>query len=107
MLKNNLKKAYKTTKTANAILTEAGGVMLKSSLHTAKEIAKLYKDAGSKVFSSGKVMVKKTVQLTLANQKELLKTSSHALKEVAQTLREVEPKSEEKEEMTIDDVLKD
>ncbi|MEL6657356.1 MAG: hypothetical protein AAFY48_07720 [Bacteroidota bacterium] len=102
---NNLKKAYQTTKEANAILAEAGGVMLKSSFSTAKQIAILYRDAGYKAFSFGKGMVKKTVELTVANQKELLKTSGNALKEVAQSLREVEPEAEEKKDLTIDDVL--
>lgn len=104
---NNLKKAYKTTKAANAILTEAGGVMLKTSFRTAKEIAKLYRDAGFKALSFGKGMVTKTVELTIANQKELIKTSGTALKEVAQSLREREPEVEEKKEVTIDDLLND
>ena len=104
---NNFRKAYKTTKAANAILTEAGGIMLKSSFRTAKEIAKLYRDAGYKAFSFGTGMVKKTVELTVANQKELLKTSGNALKEVAQSLREVEPAVDEKKDLTIDDVLND
>ncbi|MEM6631309.1 MAG: hypothetical protein AAF694_16630 [Bacteroidota bacterium] len=107
MLKNNIQKAYNATKTGNAILSEAGGVMLKSSIQTAKEIAKLYQDAGIKAFSFGKGVVKKTVELTLENQKEILKTSSKALKEVAQSLREQESKTEKKEELTIDDLLKD
>ena len=104
---NNLKRAYKTTKAANAILTEAGGVMLKSSYRTAKEIAKLYRDAGFKAFSFGKGMVSKTVELTIANQKELLKTSGTDLKEVAQSFREGEPEEEQKKELTIDDLLND
>ena len=104
---NNLKRAYKTTKAANAILTEAGGVMLKSSFRTAKEIAKLYRDAGFKAFSFGKGMVSKTVELTIANQKELLKTSGTAWKEVAQSFREEEPEQEQKKELTIDDLLND
>ncbi len=108
MLKNNIRKAYRTTKKANAILSEAGGVMLKSSFQTAKEIAKLYQNAGFKAFSFGKGMVKETVKLAIANQKELLKTSGQALKEVAQSLREREPEvEEEKKELTIDDILKD
>ena len=107
MLKSNIKRAYNTTKTANAILSEAGGVMVKSSFQTAKEILKLYQDAGKKAFSFGKGMAQKTVELTVANHKELLKTSGNALKEVAKSFQEQTPKAEpKKKELTIDDVLK-
>ena len=102
---NNIQKAYNTTKKANAILSEAGGIMIKTSIQTAKEIVKLYQDAGVKAFSFGKGMVQKTVRLTLDNHKELVRTSTDALKEVAQSLQEREPKAEEEREMTIDDVL--
>lgn len=106
MIKSNIQKAYQTTKMANAIFSEAGGVMLKSSFNTAKAIAKLYQDAGFKAFSFGKEMFQKTLELTLANQKELWETSGKALKEVAQNLRDVEPQAEPKKELTIDDILK-
>lgn len=102
---NTIQKAYNTTKKANAILSEAGGIMIKTSIQTAKEIVKLYQDAGVKAFSVGKGMVKKTVQLTVDNHKELIKTSTDALKEVAQSLKEQEPVVEEEKELTIDDVL--
>ena len=102
---NNIQKAYNTTKKTNAILSEAGGMMIKTSIQTAKEIVKLYREAGVKAFSFGKGMVQKTVQLTLDNHKELVKTSTDALKEVAQSLQEREPKVEEERELTIDDVL--
>ena len=102
---NNIQKAYNTTKKANAILSEAGGIMIKTSIQTAKEIVKLYQDAGVKAFSFGKGMVQKTVRLTLDNHKELVRTSTDALKEVALSLQEREPKAEEEREMTIDDVL--
>lgn len=106
MLKNNIQKAYKTTKTANAILSEAGGLMFKSSVQTAKEIFKLYQDAGTKAFSFGKGMAQKTVELTLANNKELLKTSGKALKDIAQSLQNQETKAEPKKKMKVKEVLK-
>ena len=106
MLQSNIRKAYRTTKKANAILTEAGGTMLKSSFQTAKEIANLYREAGFKAFSFGKGMIRKTVELTVANQKELLKTSGEALKEVAQSIRAGAPEEEQQQdEPTIDDIL--
>ncbi|MEM6765860.1 MAG: hypothetical protein AAF824_06830 [Bacteroidota bacterium] len=103
MGKNNIQKAYNTTRKANAIISEAGGVMFKTSIQTAKEIIKLYQDTGVKAFSLGRGMVQKTVQLTLNNHKELVRTSSDALKEVAQSLQE----REQEQEVTIDDVLTD
>ena len=108
MIRSNIQKAYQTTKMANAILSEAGGVMLKSSLRTAKEIFKLYQDAGSQAFSFGKVVVQKTVELSLANQKEIWETSGKAIKDVAQGIRDWESQpSDVQEELTIDDILKD
>ncbi|MEM6806825.1 MAG: hypothetical protein AAF696_35820, partial [Bacteroidota bacterium] len=104
-----IQRAYKTTKTANAILSEAAGVMFKSSIQTAKEIANLYQDAGTKAFSFGKGMIQKTVELSLANQKELVKTSGKAFKEVAQSLRDQAPKVTPKKgkDLKIEDVLND
>lgn len=123
MAKNNIRRVYQTTKEANAILTKAGGVMLKSSFNTAKQIAKLYKDAGFKAFNFGKEVVKKTVELTVNNQKEMFKTSGTAIKEVVQHIRENEVEVKKavkrkvkkngrqkgqvnsKKELTIDDLL--
>ncbi|MEM8583183.1 MAG: hypothetical protein AAGF87_02880 [Bacteroidota bacterium] len=105
MLKNNFQKAYRTTRLTGSILSEAGGSMLRSSIDTAKEITKLYRNAGSKAFSVGKDVVRQTVRLTLDNQKELLKTSGDALKEVAKNIK-ADHAVEQPEELTIDDVLK-
>ena len=119
-MSNNIQKVLKTTKEANAILTKAGGTMLKSSFNTAKEIAALYKNAGLKVFGLGKDIAKKTFELSLKNQKELLKTSGNALREVTQSIRvntaEEKDKAKNnrsksrksvtnKKEVTIDDLL--
>ena len=90
MSKSNLNKVFETTKEANAILSKAGGVMFKSSVNTAKLIANLYKDAGLKAFGLSREVVKKTVELAIKNQKELLKTSGAAFKEVTQTILEKE-----------------
>lgn len=92
MRENNLQKVFQATKKANSILSKAGGIILKSSLQTTKQIAGLYKDAGLKAFSISKELVKKTVELTVNNQKEILKTSGEALKEVAQQI--ILPKAE-------------
>ncbi|MEL6391967.1 MAG: hypothetical protein AAFY36_13355 [Bacteroidota bacterium] len=107
MLKNNIQKAYRTTKLTGTILGEAGGSMLRSSIDTAKEITKLYQNAGYKAFTFGKGMVRETVKLTLANQKELLKTSGTALREVVKNFKADDAAEEQQEELTIDDVLKD
>lgn len=124
MLKNNINKLLRTTKKTNTILRKAGGVMLTSSFNTAKQIAYLYKDAGSRVFDLSKEVVKKTVSLTIDNQKELIKTSGKAIIEVAQSIRQSDVKakaspngstktsaSHEKQpksnkEITIDDLLR-
>ncbi len=88
MSQSNISKVFQTTKEANAILTKAGGIVIKSSFNTAKQIATLYKDAGFKAFSIGKEVVKSTFELTINNQKEILKTSGKAIKEAAQSIRE-------------------
>lgn len=84
---NQLQKAFETTKAAQEILTEAGGEILKTSLKTAKEMASLYQEAGQQMFSLGKEMAQKTVELTVENQKEFIKTSGQAVKDVAQQFR--------------------
>jgi len=88
MSTNNISKIIQTTKEANAILSKAGGVMIKSSFNTAKQIATLYKDVGIRAFSLGREAVKTTVSLTIDNQKEIIKTSSKAIKEAAKSIRE-------------------
>lgn len=85
---NSISKVLENTKTANAILRKAGGIMFRSSFNTAKQVATLYKEAGVKAFSLGKEVATKTVELTWSNQKTLLKTSGKAIKEAAQHLRE-------------------
>lgn len=90
MGQSNISKAFQTTKEANAILTRAGGIVIKSSFKTAKQIAMLYKDAGFKAFSIGKEVVKTTFELTINNQKEILKTSGEAIKEAAKSIRETQ-----------------
>lgn len=87
-----INKVFKTTMQANAILGKAGGVILKSSLNTAKQLASLYKDAGVKAFKLSKEVVTKTVELTIDNQKQVLKTSGKAIKEAAKSIRDQEPK---------------
>lgn len=86
MQESNIKKVFQATKDANAILTKAGGIMLKASINTTKQIASLYKDAGWKAFQTSKDLVKKTVELTVSNNKELIKTSGSALKEVTKSI---------------------
>ena len=88
MSQNNILKILKTTQEANAILTKAGGKVILSSFHTAKQIANLYKDAGLKAFGLSKDLVLKTVELTISNQKEILKTSGNAIKAAAQSIRD-------------------
>jgi len=88
MAQSNISKVFQTTKEANAILSKAGGIVIKSSFNTAKQIATLYKDAGFKAFNIGKEVVKTTFELTINNQKEILKTSGKAIKEAAKSIRE-------------------
>ena len=111
---SNISKAIKTTRVATSILTKARNKMLKSSFHTAKQIAGLYKDAGIEAFKIGKQVVSKSVKLTIDNQKELIQTSGEALKEAAKSIRETEVKVEKrtkskrgrkKKEVSIDDLL--
>ena len=95
---STINKVFRTTKEANAILSKAGGVVIKSSFKTAKQIATLYKDAGFKAFNLGKEVIKTTVSLTIDNQKEILKTSGQAIKEAAKSIRD---HGEEKELKTM------
>lgn len=123
MGQSNIRKLIRVAREANAILGSAGGVMIKSSFDTAKQLADIYKDAGSKAFHLSKEVVKKTVSLTLENQKEILKTSGKALREVAQSIGRNEPQkksspngkaknfrdrgkgSKKKKDITIDDLM--
>jgi len=123
MLQRNISKLFQTAKQANTIFRKAGGVMLKSSFNTAKQIAYLYKDASFRTFDLSKEVVKKTVSLTIENQKELIKTSGKAIIEVAQSMRQSDTKvkaspngsakksashrkqPKSKKEITIDDLL--
>ncbi len=124
MNQRNITKVLENTKTANAILRKAGGLVLKSSFNTAKQVATLYKDAGVKAFGLGKEVLTKTVELTWTNQKKILKTSGNAIKEAAQQWRDgAEPelktmtnarakkagkrvnKRSKKKELSIDDLL--
>ena len=68
---------------------------------------------------TGKDVVKKTVELTINNQKEMIKTSGEALKEVGKSLREQQEKTKasmngkakktskkaKQKEVTIDDLI--
>lgn len=115
MRKNKISTILRTTKEANAIITKAGGIMIKSSFNTAKQIFSLYKDAGFNALKSSRAIVKQTVELTVEHQKEMFKTSGKALKDVAQNLREerAEAKKASKpskngkkpKEVSIDDLL--
>ena len=123
MQRSKIYKVLLATKEANTILSKAGGTMIKSSFNTAKQMATLYKDAGFKAFDLSKEVVKKTVDLALNNQKEIIRTSGAALKEVVQSIRESDVEtdmkpngrarksrkrsvpSKKKEEITIDDLL--
>lgn len=90
MPQRNIGKAFKATRAANAIMIKAGGVMLRTSFGTMKQIASLYREAGSKAFDLGKEVVKQTVDLAVDNQKELIKTSGEAFKEVKENIRATE-----------------
>lgn len=87
MSQSTIGKAFKTTRAANAILFKAGGAMIKTSVKTMKQMASLYREAGSKAFDLGKEVVKQTVDLAVDNQKELIKTSGQAFKDVTQSMR--------------------
>ncbi len=90
-MSGSISKVLKTTKQANAILGKAGGIIFKTSFNTAKQLATLYKDAGVKAFQLSKEVVTKTVELTLDNQKQVIKTSGKAIKDAAKSIREQEP----------------
>lgn len=92
MSQSNIGKAIKTTRAANAIMIKAGGAMVKTSFRTMKQIASLYREAGSRAFDLGKEVVKQTVDIAVDNQKELIKTSGQAFKEVTQSIRTQEEK---------------
>lgn len=90
MPQSNIGKAIKTTREANAIMLKAGGVILKTSFNTMKQMAALYRNAGAKAFDLGKEVVKQTVDLAVDSQKELIKTSGKAFKEVTESIRTTE-----------------
>ena len=119
MPQNRILKVFRATQKANTILAKAGIKMAKSSFDTAKEITSLYKDTGVKAFGMGKELFKKTLTLTIDNQKNLLKTSGQAVKEAVKSIRETESerkkpaagrakkngRAKTKKELTIDDLL--
>ncbi len=84
---DKIQKVIKNTKQANEILGRAGKSMFISSFSTAKKIANLYKEAGFKAFDLSKEVVQKTVELTINNQKNILKTSGNAIKEAVESVR--------------------
>ena len=118
MAQNNIKKILRTTREVNAIVGKAGVSIAKTSFGTVKQIAGLYKETGFKAFKVGKDVLKKTVELTINNQKEIIKTSGEALKAFSEHLKdhEVEDKAKmngtakqgkkaKNKEVTIDDLL--
>ena len=123
-MSNNIKRIWKTSKETNAILREAAGTMIRSSFQTTKQLVGLYRKAGFQTFDLGKEIVKKTFELGLDNQKQLLRTSGEAIKEIGQSIRsnittpEPQPKAKKgqaktktsrakkpQKEVTIDDLL--
>ena len=82
-----IEKTFPKLARTNSIFRKAGGQMVQSSFQTAKKIALLYKDAGMETYRIGKKLVSSTLRLTIDNQKELLQTSSQAIREAADTLR--------------------
>ena len=118
MSQSNIKKVLRTTREVNAIVGKAGVSIFKTSFGTAKQIAGLYKETGFKAIKVGKNVLKKTVELTINNQKEIIKTSGEALKAFSAHLKDQEVadtakmngttkrgKKAKKEEVTIDDLL--
>lgn len=104
MSTSKFQKLWKSTRKANAILSEAGGKVIKTSFDTALQIAGLYKDAGIKAIGLSKDLVVKTVSLTIDNQKEIIKTSGQAIKEAKQKI--LENPAPELKTMTTDRVRK-
>ena len=118
---NTFNSILNIAKGTNRIVRRAGTKMFNSSLSTAGQIAILYKDAGIKTFTLGKKVVVKSAKLALTNQKDLIKTTGNALKEVVQTIKDhKDPKNvsfevssprkngttEKAKKLTIDDMLK-
>jgi hypothetical protein len=87
-VKSKIAKAIQTTKATNKIMTSAGEKIISSSIKTTKAIAGLYKKAGMKAFTEGKELLQETIKMATENQKNVIATSTKAIKETVDTIRE-------------------
>lgn len=85
---STIEKVLKTGKKTGRIVSQAGGVILGSSVQATKIIAGMYLKAGKKVVKSGKNLFVDTTKIIVNNQKNVADVSKTAIKETIEILKE-------------------
>jgi hypothetical protein len=85
---STIQKVLNTGKKTGKIVTEAGSIILGSSILTTKAIAGLTTKAGKKAFEIGKGFFSDTTEVVKKNQKTVVDASKTALKETVETIKD-------------------
>lgn len=85
---STMQKVLNTGKKTSKIVTQAGGIILGSSLQTTKAIAGMYSKAGKKALEIGKDLVADTTKMVKENQKTVVDASKTAIKETVETIKD-------------------
>jgi hypothetical protein len=85
---STIQKVLNTGKKTGKIVTEAGSIILGSSILTTKAIAGLTTKAGKKALEIGKNLFSETTKEVKKNQKTVVNTSKKAIKETVETIKD-------------------
>jgi|GEM_PF-2017970 hypothetical protein len=85
---STIQKVLNTGKKTGKIVTEAGSIILGSSILTTKAIAGLTTKAGKKAFEIGKGLFSDTTKAVKKNQETVISASKTALKETVETIKD-------------------
>jgi hypothetical protein len=85
---STIQKVLNTGKKTGKIVTEAGSIILGSSILTSKAIAELTTKAGKKAIELGKGLFSDTTKVVKKNQKTVVDASKTALKETVETIKD-------------------
>jgi len=105
---SRITKVLKLTRATNRIIFDAQVSILKNSFKTAKQIARVYTKAGSKVYKVSKKVIKDSLDLAIENQKDIISTSKEAFSDAKSTIKDADllkKKESKKKELKIDDLL--
>jgi hypothetical protein len=88
MKESGILKLFRIANESRCIISTAGMEILRSSLNTSKDLAKLYKKAGFKSLDFSMDLARNTGKLLLDNQKGIVRTSSKALNDLIENAKE-------------------